>query len=91
MSQEPMQTTPPEEPRDLGQQIRLWGTVVAGAVLAIFFLSNLHEVEVKFLFIEEPIALIWALIISAGLGAVGMFLGQALWNRRRGQSKQEKP
>jgi len=89
MSQEPMQTTPPEEPRDVTDQLRLWGTVAAGVALILFFFQNLEEVEINFLWFAWTTDMIWALITSALLGAVGMFLGQTFWNRRRRKQREE--
>ena len=63
---------------------RGWKTYVlgtAGLVLAILILQNLQEVEVKFLFINTTIPLIFALLIA---GALGALIGWAAPRVRRG-------
>jgi len=85
MTQEQSQTTPPQEPRDLGDQVRLWGAIIVGAALILFFLQNLQEAKINFLWFDVTTDMIWALISSALLGAVAMFLGLAFWNRRKRQ------
>jgi uncharacterized integral membrane protein len=55
---------------------------IAGAALILFFLQNLQEAEVHFLFWTGNIAMIWALLLSGLLGAVSMFLLTTLMGRR---------
>ena len=43
---------------------------VAGVLLAVLILQNSQEVEVKFLFIDTTIPLIFALLIAGALGAL---------------------
>lgn len=76
-----MTSDPPELPK---QETRGWKTyalVVAGTLMAILILQNLQEVEVKFLFIEATIPLIFALLI---VGALGALVGWATPRVRRG-------
>ncbi|HSK49242.1 MAG TPA: LapA family protein [Solirubrobacterales bacterium] len=44
--------------------------VAIGAVLALFMLLNLQEVEVNFIFGSAQLPLIFALLVAAGLGAL---------------------
>jgi uncharacterized integral membrane protein len=63
---------------------RGWKTYALGAaaiLLAILVLQNSQEVEVKFLFINTTIPLIFALLIA---GALGALLGWATPRVRRG-------
>ena len=53
----------------------------AAILLAILILQNLQEVEVRFLFINTTIPLIFALMIAGGLGAL---IGWAAPRVRRG-------
>ena len=85
MTQEQSQTTPPQEPRDLGDQMRLWGAIIVGAALILFFLQNLQEAKINFLWFDITTDMIWALISSALLGAIAMFFALAFWNRRKRQ------
>ena len=74
------------EPQDLGDQLKLIGAIVASVALALFFLQNLQEVEINFLWFEWNTRMIWALIVSAALGGVGVFLGT--WFARRRKTKE---
>ncbi|CAN5163372.1 hypothetical protein BH24ACT23_BH24ACT23_11660 [soil metagenome] len=63
---------------------RGWKFYVAGAaaiLLAILVLQNLQEVEVRFLFINTQIPLIFALL---SVGALGALVGWAAPRVRRG-------
>ncbi len=72
MSQGP--TTPPAAPQpvemSLTERMRLYGSVVVLVVLVVFFLQNLHEAEIRFLWFEWETRVIWALIVSAVFGAI---------------------
>ena len=74
---------PVEEPRSLGSQIRLWGGLLAGALLVVFLLQNLQKVEINFLWFQWHARMIVALIVTAFLGAI-MTLMVGFF-RRRGQ------
>ena len=76
------------EPQDLGDQLKLIGAIIASAALALFFLQNLQEVEINFLWFEWNTRMIWALIMSAVLGGVGVFL--AMWFGTRRQARRRK-
>jgi uncharacterized integral membrane protein len=79
---QPVPTQTPQEKQDLSDQLRVAGFVAAAVALALFFLQNLQQVKIHFLFISWETQMIWALILSAALGAVGVFL--AMWfNHRR--------
>jgi len=74
----------PITPRKEGRGWKVYALGLAGVLLAILILQNLQEVEVKFLFINATIPLIFALLIVGGLGAV---IGWAAPRVRRGGPK----
>ena len=85
MAQQQTQGTPvpgQEPPRSLGDQLKLAGALIAGLALVIFFFQNLQDVRVEFLFWDWETDMIWALLVSALLGAAVMFLVQTLLGRR---------
>ena len=71
------------EPASLGRQIRMGAGVVATAALLLFFLQNLQEVRMHFLWFDWHTRLIFALLVSSVVGGVTAWLAGAL--RRRGQ------
>jgi len=75
MSDEPIMT------RKEGRGWKTYALGVAGLLLAILILQNSQEVEVKFLFINTTIPLIFALLIA---GALGALIGWAAPRVRRG-------
>ena len=81
-------TQPPEE-RDLMDQLKLAGAILASIALALFFLQNLQEAEIHFLGFDWNTRMIWALIASAILGGIGVFL--ATWfGQRQAQRRKER-
>jgi uncharacterized integral membrane protein len=68
-------------PRKEGRGWKTYALGVAGLLLAILILQNSQEVEVKFLFINTTIPLIFALLIA---GALGALIGWATPRVRRG-------
>ena len=92
MSQEPRQPTPaaPQEERSVLDQAKLIGALIAGAALIIFFFQNLQEVKINFLWMDWNTQMIWALIVSALLGAIGVFLALTV-RGRRGRKAKEQP
>ncbi len=75
MADEPITT------RKEGRGWKAYALGVAGLLLAILILQNSQEVEVKFLFINTTIPLIFALLIA---GALGALIGWAAPRVRRG-------
>ena len=71
----------PITPRREGPGWKTYALGIAGVLLAILILQNSQEVEVKFLFINTTIPLIFALLIAGGLGAL---IGWATPRVRRG-------
>ena len=71
----------PDLPKDDGRGWKFYALVVAAILLAILILQNLQEVEVRFLFIETRIPLIFALLV---VGALGGLVGWATPRVRRG-------
>ena len=55
-------------------RIKLGAGVVALVALVVFLLSNLHQVEIRFLGMEWDTRMIWALVVSAIIGAIAMFV-----------------
>lgn len=53
-----------------GRGWRAYAAGVAAVLLAIVILQNLQEVEVRFLFVNTTIPLIFALLIVGALGAL---------------------
>lgn len=68
-------------PRKEGRSWKFYAVAAAAILLAILILQNLQEVEVRFLFINTTIPLIFALLIVGALGAV---VGWAAPRVRRG-------
>ncbi len=54
----------------LTERLRLYGGIAMIVVLITFFLQNLHEAELRFLWFEWETRVIWALLLSAILGAI---------------------
>ena len=75
MADEPITT------RSEGPGWKIYALGVAGVLLAVLILQNSQEVEVKFLFINTTIPLIFALLIA---GALGALIGWATPRVRRG-------
>ncbi len=92
MSQEPRQTPPTEQPeqRDVLDQIKMAGVLIVIGALVLFFLSNFQHVEIKFLWATWHPRMIWALIVSALLGAAGVFLALTIRGRRGRKAKEQK-
>lgn len=67
----------------LGDQIRMVVGVVALAALLLFFVQNLQEVQMHFLWFDWNTRLLFALFASAAVGGVATWLFSAL--RRRAQ------
>ena len=76
-----MTSDPPELPRKEGRGWKTYALATAGILLAILILQNLQEVEVRFLFINTTIPLIFALLL---VGALGALIGWAAPRVRRG-------
>ena len=92
MSQEPRQTpaSGPQEERDLLDQIKIAGVMIAVGVMLLFFLSNFQHVEIKFIGATWHPRMIWALIVSALLGAIGAALAFTIRGRRGRKPKEQK-
>jgi len=71
----------PDLPKKDGRGWKFYALVIAGILMAILILQNLQEVEVRFLFIETRIPLIFALLV---VGALGALVGWAAPRVRRG-------
>jgi uncharacterized integral membrane protein len=76
-----MATELPELPKKEGRGWKTYALGTAGILMAILILQNLQEVEVRFLFINTQIPLIFALLI---VGALGALVGWAAPRVRRG-------
>ena len=71
----------PGLPRKEGRGWKTYALAAAAVLLAILILQNLQEVEVRFLFINTTIPLIFALLLA---GALGALIGWAAPRVRRG-------
>jgi uncharacterized integral membrane protein len=71
----------PELPKKEGRGWKSYVLGFAAILLAILILQNLQEVEVRFLFVNTTIPLIFALLI---VGALGALVGWAAPRVRRG-------
>ena len=76
---------PVDDRPSLGHQLRMGAGVVAIAALLLFFLQNLQEVRMHFLWFDWDTRLIFALLASAIVGGVAAWLIGAL--RRRGRPR----
>lgn len=72
MSQGPEHSpsTPQPDETSLSEHFRLYGSVAIVLLLIVFFLQNLHEAEIRFLWFEWETRVIWALLVSAVFGAL---------------------
>ncbi len=69
------------KPRKEGRGWKSYILAAAAVLLGILIVQNLQEVEVKFLFVNTTIPLIFALLI---VGALGALIGWATPRVRRG-------
>jgi len=73
MSQQSPPPTPQPAEMSFSERLRLYGSVAVLVVLVVFFLQNLHEAEIRFLWFEWETRVIWALVVSAVFGAIATF------------------
>ncbi len=66
-------------------RIKAAAGIIAVVLLLLFFVQNLQDVKVNFLFFTMHTRLLWALLVSAAFGAIGTFLVGVL----RGRSDRE--
>jgi uncharacterized integral membrane protein len=66
-----------------GEWLRLAVAALTLGALLLFFLQNLHDARISFLWFDWTTRTIWALIASGALGAVGGALATTLFMRRR--------
>ncbi|MDQ3729641.1 MAG: LapA family protein [Actinomycetota bacterium] len=71
----------PDLPNKEDRGWKAYALAAAAVLLAILILQNLQEVEVRFLFVNTTIPLIFALLI---VGALGALIGWAAPRVRRG-------
>ena len=71
------------EPPSLVRQVRLGLGIIAIGALLLFFLQNLQEVKMHFLWFDWTTRLIFALLASSVVGGIASWLVGAL--RRRSQ------
>ncbi len=71
----------PDLPKQEKHGWKTYALIGAGVLLAILILQNLQEVEVRFLFVNTTIPLIFALLI---VGVLGALIGWAAPRVRRG-------
>ena len=63
--------TPPAEPKR-GFSVRSVLGVISAALLGLFLLQNLQEVDVHFLWMSFSTRLTWALLASAAFGVIAL-------------------
>jgi uncharacterized integral membrane protein len=71
----------PEDERSLAENVRLWGGIGALALLVLFFVQNFDKAEISFLFFSWEMPLVFALLISAAIGAAASWLFSTLRGR----------
>jgi uncharacterized integral membrane protein len=81
----------PEPERTLGDQLRFGGIVVAAVALLLFFFQNLQEVEINFLWFDWNTQMVWALLVSAVVGALAVWLGMQILARRQRRALTRSP
>ena len=94
MSEDRPITQPPVQPDDmsLSERLRLYGGLAMLVILAVFFLQNLQEAEVRFLWFEWETRVIWALLTSAVFGSIATFSVVTMRSRKtRHQAAQGQP
>ena len=85
--------TPQPDEMSFSEKLRLYGGIAIIIVLIVFFLQNLHEAEVRFLWFEWTTRVIWALIVSSVFGAIATLSVVTIRSRaarRRARNGQEK-
>ena len=94
MSEDRPITQPPVQPDEmsLSERLRLYGSVAVVIVLIVFFLQNLHEAQIRFLWFEWETRVIWAFILSAVFGSIATFSVVTIRSRKtRRQAAQVQP
>ncbi len=74
---------PVEDEASLGDRVRMGVGVIAIAALLLFFLQNLQEVQMHFLWFDWDTRLIFALLVSSIVGGVAAWLVGVLRRRQR--------
>jgi uncharacterized integral membrane protein len=69
------------------EQAKLIAAAAVGLLLLIFFLQNMDEVSIQFLWMDLKMDMIWALVLSALLGGLTVFLGMWFMGRRRARDE----
>jgi uncharacterized integral membrane protein len=76
----------PEEPRSLGDNLRLGGGVALLLALALFLIQNFDEAQINFLWFDLELPLVFALVLSAAIGSLATWLFTTL----RGRSERKR-
>jgi uncharacterized integral membrane protein len=69
--------------RTTTEQAKLIGAALAGLALLLFFLQNMHDVAINFLWMDWHMDMAWALVLSAALGGGAVFFGMWFMGRRK--------
>ena len=69
--------------RTTPEQAKLIGAALAGIALLLFFLQNMQEVAINFLWMDWHMDMAWALVLSAALGGGAVFFGMWFMGRRK--------
>ena len=76
----------PEEPRSLGDNLRLGGGVALLLGLALFLIQNFDDAQINFLWFDWELPLVFALVLSAAVGSLATWLFTTL----RGRSERKR-
>ena len=69
--------------RTTTEQAKLIGAALAGLALLLFFLQNMQDVAINFLWMDWHMDMAWALVLSAALGGGAVFFGMWFMGRRK--------
>ena len=69
------------ETPSLWSRVKLGTGVTAIIALGLFLLSNLQAVDIRFLGVEWHTRMLWAILVSAIVGALATIVGGAITSR----------
>ena len=76
----------PVDERSLADNLRLGGGIALLAALALFFVQNLDDADIDFLWFNWDLPLVFALVLSAAVGGLATWLFTTL----RGRSERKR-
>ena len=81
--EQPVQKATDFSSRPPTEQAKLIGAALTAIALLLFFLQNMQEVAINFLWMDWHMDMAWALVLSAALGGGGVFFGMWFMGRRK--------